>query len=203
MNKEILENHQRYLERKRIYLKYGVDVDKERKFILDNAKPISGNILEIGTGKGHFALTLAEDGHKFTSIDVSEEEQNIAKLNLTYFGLEKSVNFKIENAEHLSFKNNSFDIIFSINTVHHFSKPYKVMDESARILATEGKIILSDFNKKGFEILDKVHASEGQTHETAELGLSEMETYFSNNGFKIDRSEGEFQQILTIYKRTA
>jgi len=74
LEKDVFENHARYLERKKLYRKYGVDIDRERKFILEKAKPVSGNILEVGTGKGHFALVLAKEGYQFTSVDISEEE---------------------------------------------------------------------------------------------------------------------------------
>ena len=58
-------NHQRYLKRKAVYSSFGYDVDKERAFIVAKARPFYGNILEAGTGKGHFALALAKAGYSF------------------------------------------------------------------------------------------------------------------------------------------
>ncbi|MFC1645818.1 class I SAM-dependent methyltransferase [Candidatus Omnitrophota bacterium] len=200
MEREVLENHKRYLERKKLYQSHGFDIDEERNFVLDKAEPLYGDILEVGTGKGHFTLTLAKEGYKFTSVDVSKDEQAIARLNLQYFGLENCVNFRIENAEHLSFGDKSFDIIFSINTVHHLDDPFKVIDELVRIVSFEGKIVLSDFTKYGFEILDKVHAAEDRVHEKAKFGLYDIEEYLGHKGFKIDRHESRFQEMLTAYK---
>jgi len=200
LKREVLENHKQYLKRKKLYQSYGFDIDKEREFVLDKSEPLFGDILEVGTGKGHFAIILAGEGYKFTSVDVSEEEQDIARLNLQYFGLEDSVDLKIENAEHLSFEDKSFDIIFSINTVHHFENPLKVMDELVRILSFEGKIVLSDFTRDGFGILDKVHAAEGRIHEKAKFSLRDIEEYLGRKGFKIDRYESKFQEMCTAYK---
>lgn len=200
MEREVLENHQRYLERKELYQSHGFDIDKERQFVLDKAEPLFGDILEVGTGKGYFTLILAGEGYKFTSVDVSGEEQCIARLNLRYFGLEDCVDFRIENAEHLSFEEKSFDIIFSINTVHHLENPFKVMDELVRIASFEGKIVLSDFTKDGFEILDKIHATEGRIHEKAKFNLYDIEEYLRHKGFKIDRHKSKFQEMLTAYK---
>jgi len=70
-DKEVLENHKRYLERKALYSSLGYNVDRERTFILEKARPLYGNILEAGTGKGHFALELARAGYKFTTFDIS------------------------------------------------------------------------------------------------------------------------------------
>jgi len=201
MEREVLENHKLYSERKRLYQSHGFDIDRERKFILDKAEPLFGDILEVGTGKGHFTLILAKEGYKFTSVDVSKEEQDIARLNLRYYGLEDSVDFRIENAEYLSFEDKSFDIIFSINTNHHLKSPFKVMDEFARIISFEGKIVLSDFTKEGFEILDKIHATEGRMHEKENIILHDVKEYLRTKGFAVDRYESKFQEILTAYKQ--
>ena len=200
LERKVLENHKRYLKRKKLYQGYGFDIDKERKFVLDKAEPLFGDVLEVGTGKGHFTLILAGEGYKFTSVDVSGEEQGIARLNLRYFGLEDFVNFRIENAERLSLEDKSFDIIFAINTIHHLENPFKVIDELVRIVSFEGKIVLSDFTKDGFEILDKVHTTEGRIHEKAKFSLHDIEEYLKHKGFKIDRHESKFQEMFTAYK---
>jgi len=200
LEKEVLENHKQYLERKTVYKKFDFDIDKERKFILDKAEPLYGDILEIGTGKGHFTLVLAQEGYRFTSVDISEEEQEIAKLNLKYFELEDFVDFKIGNAENLNFKDNSFDIIFSVHTIHHLNNPFKAMDEFIRIITFEGKIVLSDFNKEGLEMLGKIHASEGRTHEAIEFKFSDIETYLKQKGFNVEKYQSRFQEILIAYQ---
>jgi len=199
MDKEVLENHKRYLERKALYKNFGYDVDKERAFIIEKAQPVFGDILEVGTGKGHFALALAKEGYKFISVDISEEEQRIAKLNLRYFGLEKSVDFRIENAESLSFKDKSFDVIFAINALHHFINPYRVIDELVRLVKSKGKIILSDFTKEGLEFMDKIHTSEGRKHEVSNITLADIERYLIEKGFKIDKASSKFQEVLIAY----
>ncbi|MFA6378684.1 MAG: hypothetical protein WCX16_02760, partial [Candidatus Omnitrophota bacterium] len=50
LDKEILENFKQYLERKALYKSFGYDVDQERGFVLEQAKPLKGKILEAGTG---------------------------------------------------------------------------------------------------------------------------------------------------------
>ena len=79
MERLVKENHERYLERINLYKGFGYDVEKERKFILEKSMPLYGNILEVGTGKGYFALELAKEGVRFISVDISEEEQEFAK----------------------------------------------------------------------------------------------------------------------------
>jgi 2-polyprenyl-3-methyl-5-hydroxy-6-metoxy-1,4-benzoquinol methylase len=199
MEKAVIENHKRYLERKALYKNFGYDVDKERVFIIEQAQPLYGEILEAGTGKGHFALALAKEGYKFTTFDISEEEQKFAKLNLKYFGLNHSADFRIENGEQLSFKYKSFDVVFSVNTIHHLLNPYKVIDELIRVLSFKGKLVLSDFTNEGFKIMDKIHASEGNKHEVSKITLSDMGQYLIAKGFRISKANSRFQEVLIAY----
>jgi len=196
MEKAVIENHERYLERSSYHKSFGYDVEEERKFILGKSYPLQGNILEVGTGKGHFTVALAKEGYKVTSIDISDEEQKYARLNIEYFGLEKQVDFHIENAEHLSYKEGSFDVILSINVLHHLENPFKVIDELIRVILFRGKIILGDFSEEGFEVIAKIHASEGRKHEVSETNLSDMSKYLSEKGFSIEKHRSKYQEIL-------
>ncbi|HDN86554.1 MAG: hypothetical protein DRP68_06540 [Candidatus Omnitrophota bacterium] len=98
-----------------------------------------------------------------TTYNGKKYTRNFAKLILGYLGLEGFVEFKIENAECLSFEDKSFDTIFSVNTLHHFRNPFKVIEELVRIVTFEGKIILSDFTEEGLTIVDRIHQKEGVT----------------------------------------
>jgi len=196
LEKEVLENHKRYLERVSFYRSNGYDLEKERDFILDKSLSISGEILEIGTGKGHFALALAKSGYNFTSIDISLQEQEIAMLNLRYFGLENQVIFKIEDASRMSFSDQSFNVIFSINVFHHLEKSLAVLEEINRLLRNGGKAVLSDFSDKGLEIINACHTAEGRTHDYFKHRLNEAKEYFIRKGFKIMEYQSQVQKVL-------
>ena len=196
MDKEVLDNYKAYLERKKLYKGFGYDVDKERDFILAEAMPLSGEILEAGTGKGHFALALAKRGYSFVTFDISEEEQHFAKLNIAYSGLEKQVDFRIEDGEHTGFSDASFDVVFSVNVLHHLANPYRVIDELIRVLAPGGKLVIGDFSKKGFSIMDKIHALDGKTHEAGKVILLDVEKHLSNKGFSIKKTKSAHQHVI-------
>lgn len=196
MKKEVLQNHKRYLERVNFYRSFGYDLEKERDFILNKSLPISGKILEIGTGKGHFTLSLAKRGFSFVSIDISEEEQEIARLNLQYFALEKQAVLKIEDAGNLSFPAQSFDTIFSVNVFHHLKKPLAVLDEIIRLLRPGGKMSLSDFSAKGLEIINMCHMHEGRKHDYFKHRLDEARDYFVNKGFAVKEFQSEVQRVI-------
>ena len=167
---------------------------------MDKVCPIYGDILEVGTGKGYFAVELAKRGYSFTSVDISSEEQEFARLNVEYFGLAKQVNFKIDNAENLSFKDKSFDVVFTINAIHHFAKPFKAMDEFIRVVKPKGKIVLSDFSEEGFKMIDKIHASEGRKHEAGKVTLAEIGDYLENKGFSIQKHKSKLEDIVVAIR---
>lgn len=200
MEEDFVKNHEEYLKRRELYKRFGYDMDKERGFIVEASKPLAGRILEVGTGKGYFALALAKQGYSFISFDVSEEEQHFAKLNLEYAGLAKQVDFRIENGEKTSFPDKSFGVILCVNVLHHLQNPHMVIDELLRILSDEGKIILADFTEEGFKVLDKIHQMEGNKHNVGKVGLSDVSECLKRKNFKIDEASTLYQKVL-IAKR--
>ena len=193
------EINKHYSERAQLFKDFGYDIEKEINFVIEKAQPLYGNILEIGTGKGHFALELAKEGYCFTSVDISEEAQEYARMNMHHLGLEKYVEFKIENAERLSFKNKSFDVIFSINTLHHLENLYRVLDEMKRVLSLEGKIILTDFTKAGRDFITRIHKEEGRIHSKKLTNFADIEHYFKKDDFRIEKYKSTFQELLIAY----
>ena len=193
---EVIENHQRYLERVALYQKYGYDIEGERSFIIEKACPFSGNILEAGTGKGYFSLALARLGFHFTSFDISDSEQQYARLNLAYYGLTNYVCFDVANAECLPYQDGLFEVIFAVNIIHELPSVHKVCDELLRVLSPTGKIVLSDFNASGLALVDKIHALEGRRHELNGGTLAETKTVLTEYGMKVEEYHDTYQDVL-------
>jgi len=200
MDQNILENHKRYSDRIKLFKSFGYDIEKERDFIIENSQPIEGKILEIGTGKGHFTIALAQKGYQFTTVDISEEEQSFAKMNIQHINLLDKVNFIVDDAQNLKFKDSSFDICFGINLVHHLSQPLKVIDEIIRVTAPGGKIVIGDFNREGFSIVEKMHESEGRKHDSGLCTLNEVISYASGKVEQIETFNSRCQDLIIIKK---
>ncbi len=197
---KILENHKLYTERINLFKNYGWNFIQERKSIIKVAEPIIGKILEIGAGKGYFTLELAKYNFNFISIDCSSEELEYALLNLQYYGLQDQVLFKKMDSENLDFDDNSFDTVFSVNMLHHLEKPYKCIDEMLRVLNKGGKLIISDFTKKGFEVIDRIHKSEGKTHSVNSVYIEDIKKYLSEKYKEISRKKTIFQDTIVVIK---
>ncbi|NPV82682.1 MAG: class I SAM-dependent methyltransferase, partial [Candidatus Aminicenantes bacterium] len=143
--------------RKEMYASYGYDIERERQAIIETAQPLSGRILEAGTGKGHFAVALARLGYRLVSFDLSEEQLPLAAENLASQGLSDRVELRQENGESLSFPDASFDAVFSVNMVHHLENPFQVLRELNRVLKPGGKLVISDFSPEGLAMMAEVH----------------------------------------------
>ncbi|MDD5729124.1 MAG: class I SAM-dependent methyltransferase [Victivallales bacterium] len=202
MRKDVIENFKKYQDRLALYRTFGYDMDQERAFIIEKSMPFSGNILEAGTGKGYFTLALARAGYKFFSLDISAAEQRFALLNLMYQGLQQQVTFFVANVESIPCDDGFFDVIFAVNMIHHLSSVRKVCDEIIRILVPGGKIVLSDFNKKGLAILDKIHKSEGRRHEVSGGTLADVKIILAERGFTMKEYQSELQDILVAGRMT-
>lgn len=196
------EIQKKMAEREAVYLSFGYDIEKERNRILEAAEPMRGEILEAGTGKGYFSLALAKRGHRFTTFDVSGAEQEIARLHLQHHALDRLASFVVENGESLSFKDGSFGTILSVNTLHHLENPVKVMDELIRVLAPSGKLFLCDFNRRGFQMMEKIHAREGNVHGSGKIRLSKAGLHLRDKGFKIRKESSAFHAILIAEKES-
>jgi len=200
-DKQIQDNHRLFDERRNLYKAKGLDFLKIREFILEKAGPLRGNILDVGSGKGIMALSLAKAGHSFTSIDKDEEMLKITALNLAYEDLLFKAELYVMNVYSLEFGENSFNNAFIVEALHHMDDIAGVFSEVDRALSPEGKLVLADFNKKGMEIVDLVHGHEGRKHESSFIGKDEVESWLDRNGYKVKRYEDKCHWVLIADKK--
>ena len=199
--KEIEENHQRFSERVSLYKKRGLDFLRSQEFILERDHSLQGSILEIGSGTGYTTLSLAKAGYKFTSIDKDKETLKIAALNLAYENALSRVKFYVMDGKSMDFGNGSFKNIVCVNLFHHINKVKKMLSEIDRVLCTNGKLILADFNRRGMEIVDFVHKAEGRVHEDFGVEENYIHSYLHRLGYEISHFEDKCHWILVAKKK--
>jgi ubiquinone/menaquinone biosynthesis C-methylase UbiE len=190
------ENYKLYKQRINLYRQFGCDLEQERKFIIDKSCPIQGNILEVGTGRGYFTLALARDGYNFTSVDISPQMQEFTKSNLIYYGAAGKVNFVKDDITDLSFADNSFDTIFCINVLHHIEVPRLALEQLLRVSNRGAKLVLSDFNNNGFDLVNRIHHAQGREHHPHLGGLDLAISYLRGKGSYIDSFSTDFQDLV-------
>lgn len=95
----------------------------------------SSKVLEVGCGTGNYSVrlrTLVEC--KVWAIDPSKEMLSRAK--------ERSgeVSFALGKAEKLDFPRGFFDMVFSVDVIHHLSSQLDFFTEAYRVLKSDGRI---------------------------------------------------------------
>lgn len=151
------------------------------------------NILEIGPGNGLHIKYLFEKNPNinYTGIDISELMiQEATDLN-SEFTKNGKVIFELTNGEIIEKENNSFNAIFTVNTLYFWKNPKEYLQELYRVLKNEGQLILGfvpkstmekiPFTKYGFELYD---------NESVQNLLEEI-------GFKIDKIISETEEVLS------
>ncbi len=201
--RETFENHARLLERDAVFHRHGYDTDRSMAFILSQVLPLSGRILEIGTGKGRFLTALLAHVLRVITIDVAPDEQRCARLNVAHAKLPGRARFMIANAENLPWPDNSFDSVVSVNALHHIKDIPRVIGEVLRVARPAGKIVLADFNARGLAIMSKIHSAEGRVHEQIPYSFRDIAGLFAAQGWRTVLRLNDCQTVLVAVRTPA
>ena len=99
-------------------------------------------VLEYGCGEGSHAFTLSQKGAIVTGIDISDTAIDHAGKIAGSEQL-KNIDFCVMNAEHLEFKNNTFDLVCGTAILHHLNLE-KAYSELSRVLKSSGQAIFME-----------------------------------------------------------
>jgi ubiquinone/menaquinone biosynthesis C-methylase UbiE len=105
-----------------------------------------GRVLDIGTGSGRLVIELAKaknSGFDIVGLDISAEMLKRAKVNVPAASAAK-VSLVQATAAQLPFADESFDIVTSYASLHHWLKPVDVFSEMWRVVKPGGLILVRD-----------------------------------------------------------
>ncbi len=112
-------------------------------------KGISGEkILDVATGRGEFIAMLMPNlgGYeRFVAIDSEERAVDFCRKQFK----DAPVEALRMNAEKMDFAEGDFDIAGISNSIHHMTRPKKVVDEMIRVLKPGGLIFISEMYRDG------------------------------------------------------
>jgi len=94
------------------------------------------SILELGCGPGDVSNQLAKFADRVVGIDFSDNMIQIAKSRFV------DIEFQTADAEQQPFPDNSFDVVVSNYTAHHFARPLQVFEEARRVLKPNGRVVV-------------------------------------------------------------
>lgn len=98
-----------------------------------------GRVLEVGAGRGTLSMYFADSGWDATILDIVPEVVEHAKTQFDNYSL--PVKTILADCMDMPIPDNSFDVVFSIGLLEHFSNPEEVLREQLRVLAPGGLLI--------------------------------------------------------------
>lgn len=93
-------------------------------------------VLEVGCGTGFWLEVLKEAGCIVSGLDASEGMLALARSRLG------DVDLRHGTAESLPWPNDVFQFVFMVNALHHFSDPFKSIQEGVRVLKPGGALVI-------------------------------------------------------------
>lgn len=118
-----------------------------------NVAPDNGTVLDVGTGPGVLVAEIARrrsDLH-ITGADLSADMVAAAERNLLRFGARAQA--RVGDVTDLPFADDSFDLIVSSFSSHHWDDPEGAVPELARVLKPGGRLAIYDFQYAPFDTI--------------------------------------------------
>jgi len=110
------------------------------------------SVLDIGCGTGALALVLAEGvGRSGIVAGVDPSPEMIGQARKKARKQHRTIDFRLEPAETLSFDDQTFDVVVSSFAVHHMTggTAERALGEARRVLRPGGRICIVDFLPSG------------------------------------------------------
>jgi len=121
------------------------------------------SVLDVGTGTGHTAFALAPHVAAAIGIDLTAEMLDEAGELRSEKSI-ANVEFVLADAHSLPWKDGTFGLVTCRRAAHHFSDIHRALREMARVLDSDGRIVIDDrsvpeddFADECMNALDRYH----------------------------------------------
>jgi len=128
----------------------GADLRRLGEWLADDP---SADLLDVGCGAGHASFAAAQKVSTVTAYDLSEGMLAVVAQEAQKRGL-SNITCAQGPAEALPFADNSFDIVISRYSAHHWHDMQAALIEIRRVLKPGGRFIMMDIASPGKPILD-------------------------------------------------
>ena len=128
------------------FLSLGIDRRWRKKLIRHLNIQSGDHVLDMATGTGDLAITLAKStGCRVTGLDVSEKMMDIAEKKTRKKGLQGKINFHTGAAEQIPFETETFDAAVVAFGVRNFTSLEQGLQEMYRVLKSGGQLAVLEF----------------------------------------------------------
>jgi phosphatidylethanolamine/phosphatidyl-N-methylethanolamine N-methyltransferase len=122
-------------------LVFGAVFERGRSAAIVAAERVGGRVLEVGVGTGLYLPEYSRNT-KICGVDISESMLRKAQDRVVEHELTNVEGLWVMDAEHLTFPDNSFDVVVAQLVVTTVPHPEETLTEFARVLKPGGEIVL-------------------------------------------------------------
>ncbi|MGC1473656.1 MAG: bifunctional demethylmenaquinone methyltransferase/2-methoxy-6-polyprenyl-1,4-benzoquinol methylase UbiE [Psychroserpens sp.] len=124
-------------------ISFGIDIKWRNKVVDIVAQSKPDRILDIATGTGDLAISLAKTNAKeIIGLDISDGMLEVGRKKITHKKLDDRISMVIGDSEHLPFEDDSFDAITVAFGVRNFETLEKGLAEILRVLKPDGVFVI-------------------------------------------------------------
>ena len=173
--------------------------DAELRVIDDHLHaPEGASVLDVGTGRGRFAIHMASKGLGVVAVDISSEMLDLAHRAAVEQGVDARIDFLRSSAEDLSVTDGqSFDVVLCMELFDHLPDLGKVLAQIRQRLSADGRFVftfvpsgsLYGFLGNIYRWLRRISGSKSVMISRT-YSVSEIEDCLAANGFELDRRFG-------------
>ena len=125
-----------------VYSYFEGSTSPENRYILKHLDTLEGKeVLDLGCGAGENSVYFAKKGANCVAADISPKMVKVALEFATKHDM--SIEGKVINAMEIDFSDNTFDIVYAANLLHHVN-PSILLKEAYRVLKPGGKLCFWD-----------------------------------------------------------
>jgi ubiquinone/menaquinone biosynthesis C-methylase UbiE len=157
---------------------------ENHRLIVQAADPATdARILDLGCGTGQLAARLARQVPQGTVLGVDPAQEMIRVARRQH--RRKNLSFEAGSSDAIPAAAAAFDVVVSTISFHHWTRPAESLREIARVLRSDGRLLILDFCRDNLliAVLDQVQRWLQPSH-AGIASAKEMRRYFSRAGFR-------------------
>jgi len=157
-------------------------------------------IADLGAGEGSFSLLLAQRAKQVIAVDNSEKMVEYGTSLAKKQGI-ATLEYRLGDLEAVPIEDNTIDLAFFSQSLHHALHPERAIAEAWRILKPGGRIAVLDLVKHRFEEARELYADLWLGFSEVELEALLQKAGFQNVQTDLVHKEAEapyFQTLLAV-----
>jgi ubiquinone/menaquinone biosynthesis C-methylase UbiE len=161
-----------------------------------------GALLDIGTGPARLLLKLHQQspGMRLVGIDSSSAMVEQAKKNVVEAGLSEFIEIKLGSASQIPFQDQTFDIVVSTVSMHHWKQPEACLNEVYRVLKDNSYALIYDIvSDTPKEIMNEIKRECGRFKTTMFWLHSFEEPFYTRQNFESFAQSSLFRKGKTQF----